>query len=226
MTSVAAIITAMKGQTILLTILCLYLESFGVSYCKAADNSWRAVHTSNRSHLIQSKTELPSEKKVAQHKRFQARPLVNASQEELNQYALEMAYAPPGGVISGKPKVVIAKLITSREELYNIGLGKIAKRIPENASFKPSVIAIVKGNFNADAYVGGGSASIPVGCVIFGVEPETGFVGSVYPGGGYLEDIRRALKDPTFPKDKPLNQKVIREVNKAPRATPGRSRRY
>jgi hypothetical protein len=207
----------------------LTLGSFNVSTCNTADNSWDSTYPIAKFGLRHSRRKrLAQVRGEGSQKQFKPRPLINASQEELNQYALELVYARKGGVISGKPKVVVAKLITKEEDLYEIGLGKMIQPkldCEKDQSFNPYIVAIVKGNFNAEKYIGG-DPSIPARYIIFEVIPETGFLSYLQLEGGYSDDIRRALKDPTFPKDRPRDQKAIREIKKAPRATPAKARCY
>jgi hypothetical protein len=218
----------MAASILLLIGSLALLKPFGGSNWSAINNSWKFTDTINQPSQKQPQSNVaPAAHR--QYKPLKPRPLLNASQEELKEYAMEMVYAREGGVISGIPEVVIAKLITKEEDLYKIGLGKMIRpklECEKDRPFKPAIVAVIKGNLNADAYVGGGRASIPVGYILFTVNPETGFVGLISPGGGYADDIRRALKDPTFPKDIPRNQKVIREVSKAPRATPAKAECY
>jgi hypothetical protein len=89
------------------------------------------------------------------------------------------------------------------QDYYDIGLGKQIKERKVKDPFTPHLIFIITGNLNDPL---GGD---PVGYIIFGVHQKAGFVESIEVGGGYSKDIRKALKDPSFPDEFPQKQKTF-----------------
>jgi hypothetical protein len=167
-------------------------RALNISPCNAANHSGKITY-----RQIFPRSTLLAQTSPIKFKPLKRRSLVNATQAPIDQYGQDLIHAYARYIISGIPKVAVAKLMTRTQDYYDIGLGKQIKERKVKDPFTPHLIFIITGNLN-DPLGGGGD---PVGYIIFGVHQKAGFVESIEVGGGYSKDIRKALKDPSFPDD-------------------------